>query len=186
MEEPEVPIDEVREHVDHHAHHEKDPFISSVAVSTAVIAAFAAICSLLAGHHANEAMLSQLQSSDQWAFFQARSIKAQVIGTKIGVFQAMGKEPLPKDIQEQEKYRGEQEAIKKKAETLGEESEDHLARHKLLASGVTMLQIAIAIGAISALTRRRAIWVVSLLFGLAGVSVLVFELLFFVHTHVAG
>ena len=186
MEEPEVPIDEVREHIDHHAEHAKDSFISSVAVSTALIAAFAAICSLLAGDHANEAMISQLKSSDQWAFFQARSIKSQVIGTKIGVFQAMGKEPLPKDLQEQEKYRGEQEKIKKEAETAGEESEDHLARHKLLARGVTMLQIAIAIGAISALTRRRSIWVVSLIFGLIGVSILVFELFFFVHTHVAG
>src|ERR1700761_9027597 len=123
MEQPEVPIDEVREHIDHHAQHAKDGFISSVAVSTAVIAAFAAICSLLAGHHANEAMLSQLQSSDQWAFFQARSIKAQVIGSKIGVFEALGRPPLPKDVQEQEKYRGEQDAIKKKAETLGEDSE---------------------------------------------------------------
>jgi hypothetical protein len=132
-------------------------------------------------------MLSQLQSSDQWAFFQSRSIKAQVIGTKIGLFEAMGRPPLPKDVQEQEKYRGEQETIKKKAETLGEESEDHLARHKLLAAGVTMLQIAIAIGAISALTKRRSIWVVSLLFGLAGVGVLLFEVFFFVvHTHAAG
>jgi hypothetical protein len=180
MEQPEVPIDEIREHIDHHAHHEKDTFISSVAVSTAVIAAFAAICSLLAGHHANEAMLSQLQSSDQWAFFQARSIKAQVVGSKIGVFQAMGKEPLAKDVQEQEKYKSGQEEIKKKAETLGEESEEHLARHKMLATGVTMLQIAIAIGAISALTRRRSIWVVSLIFGLVGIGFLVFEQLLFV------
>jgi hypothetical protein len=185
MEEPEVPIDEVREHIDHHAHHEKDSFISSVAVSTAIIAAFAAICSLLAGDHANEAMISQLRSSDQWAFFQARSIKSQVVGSKIGMFEAVGRPPLPKDVQEVDKYRGEQNDIRKEAERIGKEAEEHLQRHKLLAPAVTMFQIAIAIGAISALTRRRSIWVVSLIFGLIGLGILVFEQFFFV-VHIAA
>jgi len=181
MEEPEVPIDEVREHIDHHAEHEKDSFISRVAVSTALIAAFAAICSLLAGDHANEAMLSQIESSDQWSFYQARSIKSAVIGTKIAMFESAGRQADPKDLQEMDKYRGEQETIRKAAQTAKRESEEHLARHKLLAKGVTLLQIAIAVGAISALTKRRAIWAVSLVFGLTGVSFLLRELFFVVH-----
>ena len=92
MEEPEVPIDEVREHLEHHAHEEKNSFVSSVALSTAIIAAFAAITSLLAGGHANEAMMSQIQSSDQWAFFQAKSIKAAVLSTKIALLESQGQE----------------------------------------------------------------------------------------------
>jgi Domain of unknown function (DUF4337) len=52
-------------------------------------------------------------------------------------------------------------------------SKSHLARHMIFASGVTLFQIAIAIGAISALTNRRAFWLLSLLFGLAGVFFLV-------------
>ena len=54
-----------------------------------------------------------------------------------------------------------------------EASKRHLARHVIFASGVTLFQIAIAIGAISVLTNRRAFWLVSLLFGLAGVFFLV-------------
>jgi Domain of unknown function (DUF4337) len=38
----------------------------------------------------------------------------------------------------------------------------------VFARGVTMFQIAIAIAAISALTRRRKFWIVSLLFGGVG------------------
>ena len=45
----------------------------------------------------------------------------------------------------------------------------HLQRHVVFARGVTLFQIAIAVGAISALTNRRAFWFVSLVFGLAGI-----------------
>jgi len=180
MEEPEVPLEDVQEHLSEHAHHEKDTFVSAVALSTAIIAAFAAVASLLAGDHANEAMISQLQSSDQWAFFQAKSIKAAVLTAKTSLLEAQGQKVDPKDEAKIKQYEEEQKDIKKEAETKGHEAEDHLARHKLLASGVTLLQIAIAVGAISALTKRRAFWAVSLLFGLCGVGFLIRELFFFV------
>jgi hypothetical protein len=38
----------------------------------------------------------------------------------------------------------------------------------VFARGVTMFQIAIAIAAISALTKKRSFWVVSLVFGAVG------------------
>ena len=43
----------------------------------------------------------------------------------------------------------------------------------MFAGGVTMFQIAIAIAAISALTRKRRFWFVSLLFGAAGCAFVV-------------
>jgi hypothetical protein len=41
-----------------------------------------------------------------------------------------------------------------------------------------MLQIAIAIGAISALTKRHAFWVMSLIFGLIGFGFLIWGVLY--------
>ena len=183
MEQPEVPLEQVQEHLEHHAHHEPDSFVSSVALSTAIIAAFAAIASLLAGDHANEAMVSQIESSDQWAFFQAKSIKAAVLSTKIALLESQGKKAGEKDEEKIAEYAKEQEEIKKEAEAKHHEAEVHLTRHKLLAGGVTMLQIAIAVGAISALTKRKAFWGVSLCFGLIGLGFLVRELLFTLHPH---
>lgn len=180
MEEPEVPLEQVQEHLEHHAHEEKDSFVSRIALSTAIIAAFAAVSSLLAGDHANEAMVSQIESSDQWAFYQAKSIKASVLATKMAILEAQGQKVNAKDEEKIAEYTKEQAEIKKEAEAKHEEAKDHLGRHKLLAAGVTLLQIAIAIGAISALTKRRAFWAVSLCFGLGGVGFLIFELFFFV------
>src|SRR5579862_5344175 len=165
MEAPEVPIDEVREHLDHHAHEEKSPFVSSVALSTAIIAAFAAVASLLAGDHANEAMVSQIESADQWAYYQAKGIKASVLSTKIALLESQDKKVNPKDEEKLAEYGKEQEEIKKEAAAKQKEATNHLTRHKLLAAGVTLLQISIAVGAISALTKRKAFWIVSLCFG---------------------
>ena len=56
----------------------------------------------------------------------------------------------------------------KKAEELGKEAQHYLHTHHLLARSVTMFQIAIAVGAISALTKRKTFWFVSLVFGAVG------------------
>jgi glucan-binding YG repeat protein len=182
MEEPEVPLEQVHEHLEHQAHHEPDSFIPKVALSTAIIAAFAAITSLLAGDHANEAMVSQIQASDQWAYFQAKGIKAGVLNTKIAILESMEKKPSAKDEEKLAEYAKEQKEISQEATALQHEAKEHLAKHKKLASGVTLLQIAIAIGAISALTKRKAFWGVSLVFALGGVIFLVLGILLTVPT----
>jgi hypothetical protein len=46
-------------------------------------------------------------------------------------------------------------------------------KHEVFARSVTMFQIAIAIARISALTKKRHFWIVSLLFGLVGCAFLV-------------
>jgi len=72
MEESEVPLEQVQEHIEHHAHLSQEKWVSLVALSTAILAALAAVASLQAGDHANEAMITQMQASDQWAFYQAK------------------------------------------------------------------------------------------------------------------
>src|SRR5438874_2511746 len=58
--------------------------------------------------------------------------------------------------------------LQKAAEAFQKQAKHHLHLHHALSRSVTMFQIAIAIGAISALTRRRKFWVVSLAFGSVG------------------
>ena len=62
----------------------------------------------------------------------------------------------------------EQKEIKKTAEEKQEISEFHLRHHVILARGVTMFQIAIAIAAIAILTKRRSFWILSMLLGVIG------------------
>src|SRR5689334_19214129 len=162
MEAPEVPTEHLHEEIHHRATHAKAPWTMGVALSSALLAGLAAVCSLLAGHHANEAMVEQIQSSDQWAFFQAKGIKATVLGSKIELLEAEGKPVAEKDRQKIAEYKKEQDEIAAEARHKQEQAEQHLHRHVIFARGVTLFQIAIAVGAIAALTSRPSFWYVSL------------------------
>jgi hypothetical protein len=73
MEEAEVPLEHLHEQVHHSAEHSGEAWISWVALSTAILAVLAAIAGLLSGQRANEAMMNQIESSDQWNYYQAKS-----------------------------------------------------------------------------------------------------------------
>ena len=136
-------------------------WISWVALSTAILAVLAG---LLSGEHANEAMMNQIESSNQWNYYQAKSIKASVLDAKMSLSGA----PNESDPSKRDRYEKEQEQIKSEAEGKEAAAKSNFHQHEVFARGVTMFQIAIAIAAISALTRRPKFWIVTLLFGIVG------------------
>ena len=173
MEEIEVPTEQLQEEIHQHAHAAKERWINGVALSSALLAGFAAVTALLAGHHANEAMIDRIHASDQWGYYQAKGIKAAVLGTKIDLMTAMGKQVSEKETEKLSDYKKEQEEISKDAREKESASEKHLQHHVILARGVTLFQVAISIAAISVLTRRRRFWFVAMGFGVIGLGFLI-------------
>ena len=173
MEEPEVPLEHLHEHVHETAEHSGERWISWVALSTAILAVLAAIASLLSGQHANEAMMNQIESSDQWGYYQAKSIKAAVLDAKMSLAASASEE----DRRNAARYEEEQTEIQRKAREKETEARSNFHRHEVYARAVAMFQIAIAVAAISALTKKRHFWIVGLLFGVAGCIFLAFGML---------
>ena len=159
MEEQEVPIESLSERINEQAEKEKD-WSFYIAISTALIAVLAAITSLLAGHHSNEALIEQIKASDQWAFYQAKGIKADVA--------SLNRNSYFRDSLET-KYKVQQQDIKKEAERDQNASKMHLQKHILLAKSVTLFQISIAISAISILSKKRILWYFAILIALTGI-----------------
>jgi hypothetical protein len=174
---PEVPLENAQEEIAHHAEMAQERWIMYVALTAAVLAVLAAIAALLAEHQATHAMMDQIQSSDKWGYYQAKSIKANLLDTKTELLEGLGKGASQTDIERRSKYTREQEEIKAEAEKLQSESEARLHAHTVLSRSVTMFQIGIAVGAISVLTRRRRFWYGSLAFGAAGAAFFVLGLL---------
>src|SRR5947199_10162822 len=111
MEEAEVTLENLQEHVHHSAEHSGENWISWVALSTAILAVLAAIAGLLSGKHANEAMMAQIESSDQWAYYQAKGIKASVLDAKMTLSGTTNEQ----DREKAAKYQEEQSEIQKEA-----------------------------------------------------------------------
>jgi hypothetical protein len=160
MEEMEVPTehlsDEINEKAEEARQQRKWSFY--VAISTALIAVFAAVTSLMAGHHSNEALIEQIKASDQWNYYQAKGIKAEILGLST----------TSPDTMKIKKYNTDQQSIKEIAEDHEKKSEEHLQKHIILARSVTLFQIAIAISAISVLTGKRQLWYFSIVLALVG------------------
>ena len=168
MEEQEVPTEHLHEHMEHHAKHSAERWTLGVALSSALLAALAAVASLQAGHHANEAMVSQIEAANQWSYFQSKSIKESQLKAKMYIFVALDKPVAEADKKKAEEYSADKEKIQKAAEAKEKEAGHELQTHQIFARSVTFFQIAISIGAIAALTKRRRFWLVSLACGAVG------------------
>ena len=168
MEEQEVPTEHLHEDMEHHAKHSGERWTLGVALSSALLAALAAVASLQAGHHANEAMISQITAANQWSYFQSKSIKESQLKGKLDILEAVGKSALAADKSKLEEYKTDKEKIQATAEEKEKEAQHELKTHQIFARSVTLFQIAISIGAISVLTRRPKFWFVSLGLGVTG------------------
>jgi uncharacterized protein YkwD len=179
---PEVDMDKLREQIDEEIEREGGRLVRVIALSTAVLAALAAIASLEAGATVNEALVlktesTQLQAraSDQWAYYQAKGIKGAVAAATVSAWRAAGKVPPLAADSAVIKYATDQKAIADSArdiehdrDTRSEEADKLLHRHHGFAYAVAFFQIAIALGAVAALTRSRPVLALSIGSGVVG------------------
>jgi hypothetical protein len=145
-----------------------------VAMTTAVLASIGAIISYQNGSSEslglemkNEAILKKSEASDQWAYYQAKGIKEIIVAHTAGA-SASERAALAADAQ---RYATEKTEIQKKARELDDEAhaaDQASARafhpHHRLAQSQALVQVAIALAALTVLTERT--W----LFAVSGVS----------------
>lgn len=188
----EVDLDKVREAIDEELEREGGALLRLIALTTALLAALAAIASLLAGSTVNEALVLkseatqfQAQASDEWAYYQAKGVKGAVASSAALSLGATRHTVADSLAAIATRYAREQDTIARAARTLEQERDARsreadalLARHHVFAYSVALVQVAIALGAVAALTRRRPIWIVSAVLGAAGALAFAFG---FVH-----
>lgn len=188
---PEIETDKLHEAIQEEMEREGGGFLKQIALTTAVLAAFAAVAALQAGAAVNEALLLktestrlQAQASDRWAYYQAKGLKAAVQEGTASAWEAAGK-PVPDRLRLQAKrYAEEQVEIKHSAEEKEKERDeksdesDHLLhQHHRFPNAVALFQVSIALGALAALTRNRAVWWGSMLVGLSGIPLFILAFL---------
>ena len=187
----EVETDKLHEAINEELERNGGSFLRSIAMSTTVLAAIAAIAALHAGATANEVLALktdatrlQAQASDEWSFYHAKGIKSAVAGAAETSWIASGAVAPASYGERSKRYQDEQKEIKQKAEDLekerdekGKEADELLHRHHGFANAVALFQVAIALGALAALTRVRLVWYASLGLGAAGIAVFVLHMM---------
>jgi Domain of unknown function (DUF4337) len=186
-EEAEVETDGLRERI---TEPPGGTLLRNIALTTALFAALGAVAALRAGDTVNEALVLkteagrlQAEASDQWAYYQAKGIKANVEATARAVWQAAGKTP-PANVEASiQRYATEQQDSERAARAKERERDDKskeadqlLEHHRRFANSVALIQVSIALGAVAALTRNRLVWMGSMALGLIGASVFILKL----------
>jgi hypothetical protein len=181
-EEIEIDTDKLREAIQDEVDKEGGPFLRAIALTTALFAALAAVAALLAGSTVNEALALkteatqlQAQASDQWAYYQAKGIKIVVLESEKNLLASGGKSD-PADLDKNiARYKNEQQEAQTKAREFererdlkGTEADLLIRRHHFFAYTVALLQVAIALSAVAALTRKRLAWLGSIALGVVG------------------
>jgi hypothetical protein len=166
--------------IEHVGHHGGDEFTSRVAVLTAVLSTVGAIFGYMGGHsqngallYKNEAAIQKTSASNQWNYYQAKSNKQNLAELSISLTSGAAQE---KYRQEVERYKKEKEEIKAQADKLEAAAREadrmsatEMHVHERWALAMTLVQIAIALSAITLLTRKR--WLLAGVFGSAGLGV---------------
>jgi hypothetical protein len=163
----------VDEELQEHAEHAKEPFDRKVALTMAVIAAVMAVVSVMGHILTTDELLNQQKASDQWAFYQAKSIRRYESDIARDTMAALSAGPaaINKYAANVERYQKEGEEIQTEARKLEEES--HLSGAQALRAhiGEVFLEIAIVLASLAILTKRRTMWFASMLSGFVGAAI---------------
>jgi hypothetical protein len=167
------------------AEEKKEKWMTYMAITTILIAVAATLSTFKGGGFSTRSLLNQTLASDQWAFFQSKSIKKDIYDMRIENLEIQvallekqkGNETLIDKYkgliadysQKVETYASEKEAITKVAngyENIRNESKLHSAKFGV---AVIFLQISILLSSIATLSKKRFVWICGLILGAIGI-----------------
>jgi len=158
-------------------------FSRRVALTTAVYAVILAIASLGASNAMKHMLLAQQQSSDQWAFYQAKVIREHLYRAQKLVMEAeladtaAARGPrqekqqalAAKFSEEETRYNTEKKDIEKDAKKLEHERDFYRTRDRYFEFAEVFLQIAIVCSSVAILATSRAMFMFSMVVAALGV-----------------
>jgi hypothetical protein len=157
----------------------KAPWLNYLALTTVIVAVCATLATFKGGGYSTRQVLSQARASDQWAYYQAKSVKADLY--QLAKEQAESEaaalrapsEVVAKRVADYTarvaRYDQEKAKIMADAKAL-EQVRDEAQKHGgLFGIAVIFLQISILLSSIAALLKKKPVWVLGLVVGAAGI-----------------
>ncbi len=162
----------------------KKRFVMRSAITASILAVCAALGSLLSGHAANEAILKQAEASDQWSFYQAKSMKTHIFEGNKDVVVAIAAEEgrsdspqLAKVVKQFDeriaKYSKEKDDIQKDAQNIQKLSASEFEEHQRYSLGVACFQIGIVLASVAIMVSSPWLYFGSIGAGVVGVLFLI-------------
>ena len=166
------------------AEEKKEPWLNYLALTTIILAVCATMATFKGGGFSTRSVLSQTQASDQWAFFQSKSIKGYLYEMQKDQMEMQAKSlggkltpELAADYEKKingyaakiAKYESEKSKITVDAKKLEAVRDDAQRHSQAFGVAVIFLQIAILLSSIAALLKKKYVWILGVVIGAYGV-----------------
>jgi len=163
---------------------DKAPWLNYLALTTVVVAVCATLATFKGGGYSTRQVLSQAKASDQWAYYQAKSVKSDLYAlakanaeleqqalpgaTGKAVADAYAKRSAEYAARVA-KYEQEKAQIMAEAKALEQTRDDAQKHGGYFGIAVIFLQISILLSSIAALLKKKPVWILGLAVGAAGI-----------------
>lgn len=166
------------------AEEKKEPWLNYLALTTVILAVCATLATFRSGGYSTRSVLSQTQASDQWAYYQAKSIKGYLYEMQKEQYElslkGLGPRAAKDTVADYKKkivdykkriarYDSEKAQIMKDAKALEAVRDDAKTHGQAFGIAVIFLQIAILLSSIAALMKKKPLWFLSMAVGMAGI-----------------
>lgn len=155
----------------------RESWLKFVSVSLVFIAVTAAVAAQWSGKYGSMSQSSQAQASDQWAYYQAKSIKQHVDAVAAYQLKHGPNAADPEVVREIKRledevgrYQQDQDKIKSDAQALEQKRDDASKRGSKVGLALAIFSVAIATGSICTMTKKKPLWFAAL--GLAAVAII--------------
>jgi uncharacterized membrane protein YoaK (UPF0700 family) len=149
---------------------QREAWTKYVSLTVVIIAVFAAVATQWGGKYSSRTQMSQAQASDQWSFYQAKSIKQHLVETAQAQVKRSGNtndEEVARTIKKLSddvaRYDKEKAEIKAKAEGLEKVRDDASKRSGALGQAISYFTVAIASASICLVTKKKPLWFVAII-----------------------
>ena len=149
---------------------QREAWTKYVSLTVVIIAVIAAVASQWGGKYSGRVQMSQAQASDQWSFYQAKSIKQHLDETTLAQLTRSGTPSDPELAGTMKKLRDdlarydkEKAEIKAKAEGLEKVRDDASRRSGKMGLAISYLTVAIATASICTVTKKKPLWFVAII-----------------------
>ena len=164
----------------------KDRIPTFIAITTLILAVCATLSSFKAGGYSTKMVLAQSQASDQWAYYQAKSIKETAYQTQRDALElARHSAPMATEAyqakivaydKEVARYKQEKNEIMAEAKKL-EAARDQYQNHGMrFGEALILLQIGILLSSLASISKNHVYWYGGAIAGAGGVAAFLYAL----------
>jgi len=158
----------------------KEKWLNYLALTTVIFAVCATLSTFKGAGFSTKSVLSQTQAANQWAYYQAKSIKGYLYENQKESLELVMKAGLSKPpsaayekklelyAQKIKKYDAEKAEIFQEAKRLEAQRDDAQKHTGIFGIAVIFLQIAILLSSIAALMKKKLVWLAGAASGAVG------------------